>query len=63
MDEQECLHERVEWCHAEPDVGISLPYFECQDCGAITTEYEMDNDYDRDADGYVYGSEWKIPVW
>jgi hypothetical protein len=58
-----CKHEDFTWNRAEPDVGIFLPYAECNDCGEITTEYFMDDDYDRDVDGYVTGGTWKVPVW
>lgn len=58
-----CKHEDFTLNRAEPDVGIMTAYFECNDCGVVTTEYDTDNDYDRDEDGYVYGGEWTVPVW
>lgn len=58
-----CKHEDVAFNRAEPDVGIMSAYWECNDCGETTSDYEMADDYDVDEDGHVYGGEWKAPVW
>lgn len=56
---QVCTHDDVVRHRAEPDVGLSLPYFECQSCGDTTTDWEDDSD----EDGRRIVPIWTPPVW
>ena len=44
---QECEHSDAIFHRAEPDLGISIPYYECNDCLLLSKDVYTDFDGDE----------------